>query len=418
MPTLQEWQQALTVPRYIRVESSPSLIQRIEQRLTRRDADRISLGKQLVPRKAVVSAVPTFAPQRDIPIVPQYLLQRLSVVTTPAVENLADICSWWAYFRYLWAFDIPVPGGVRPLRLSQAARDIDFHQKALLSDQMGIAFTAVLLGDYLDAPLAADVSVAMRDPMWPIELQFESSPDYLFFDNTQTNLFVVECKGTQTTPTASFDQICRGIEQVPSLLFTDGRTPPSLVVATLLSIDNTRVYVVDPPGDDELPSDHPEKPERLDERRWRVRDDKAFATATKLISEAKLLSYAGADSAASARLERARALPEQTGRPAERETEINQNEFGTFIGVRQAVAVKDRVNVEVFQALDNQVFQAILSEDSQRLTEELRDFRGRTAATSQAEPSQPLVISHDQNSLTVKTTGPDGTLLEVRVSTP
>jgi hypothetical protein len=418
MPTLQEWQQALTVPRYVPVESSPSLIQRVEQRLNRRDADRVRRGKQLEPRKAVITAVPTFAPQRDIPVVPQYLLQRLSVVTTPAVENLADICSWWAYFRYLWAFEIPVLGGIGSLRLSQAARNIDFHQKALLSDQMGIAMTAVLLGDYLGAPLAADVSVAMRDPMWPIDLQFESSPDYLFFDNTQTNLFVVECKGSQTTRAASLDQICRGTEQVPSLVFTDGRTPPSLVVSTLLSADETRVFVIDPPGDEERPSDYPEKPERLDERRWRVRDDKAFASAARLISEAKLLSYAGADAAASTRLERARALPERAGRPAERETEVNQNEFGTFTGVRQFVAVKDRVNVEVFQALDNQVFEAILSEDSERLTEEIRDFRDRTAAASQDEPSQPIVISHDQNSLTVKTAGPDGSLLEVRVSTP
>ena len=418
MPTLQEWQQALTIPRYVRVESSPDLIHRINQRLHRRDADRIRRGKPLEPRKAVVSAVPTFAPQRDIPIVPQYLLQRLSVVTTPAIENLVDICSWWAYFRYLWAFDIPVPRGVSSLRLSQAARDIDFHQKGLLSDQIGIGVTAVLLGDYLGAPLAADVSVAMRDPSWPIGLQFESSPDYLFFDNTQTNLFVVECKGSQTTRAASLDQICRGTEQVPSLVFTDGRTPPSLVVATLLSTDDTRVYVVDPPGDETSDSDYPEKPERLDERRWRVRDDRAFAEATRLISEAKLLSYAGADAAASARLERARALPERAGRPAERQRHVDQNEFGTFTGVRQTVGVKDRVNVEVFQALDNEVFEAILSEDPHRLTEEIRDFRSRTAAASPDQPSQPIAVSHDQNTLTVKTAGPDGSLLEVRVSTP
>lgn len=417
MPTLQEWQQALTVPRYVRVESSQSLINSVEARLNKRDADRIKRGKPVEPRKAI-SVVPTFDPQRNIPIVPQYLLHRLSVVTTPAVENLADICSWWAYFRYLWAFDIPVSAGIRPLRLSTAAREIDFHQKALLSDQIGVGVCAVLLGDYLDAPLAADVSVAMKDPTWPIDLQFESSPDYLFFDSTQTNLFIVECKGAQTTRAASLDQICRGTEQVPSLVFTDGRTPPSLVVATLLSSDNTRVYIIDPPGDQELPGDYPEKPQRIDERRWRVRDDKAFANATKLISEAKLLSYAGADVAAFARLERARALPPRIGRPAERQTEIKQNEFGTFTGVRQSIAVRDRVNVEVFQALDNEVFDSIISEDPERLTEEIRNFKARTAAASPDESPQPMVMSHSPTSLVVKTAGPDGSLLEMRISTP
>ena len=85
------------------------------------------------------------------------------------------------------------------LRLSEAARNIDFHQKGLLSDQIGVGMAAILLGTYLHAPFAADVSVAMSDPAWPIDLQYDTSPDYLFFDTPQTSLFVVECKGTQTT---------------------------------------------------------------------------------------------------------------------------------------------------------------------------------------------------------------------------
>jgi hypothetical protein len=279
--------------------------------------------------------------------------------------------------------------------------------------------TAVLMGDYLSAPRAADVSVAMKDPTWPIDLQFGSSPDYLFFDDTQTNLFIVECKGTQTTRSASLDQICRGTEQVPSLLFTDGRTPPSLIVATLLSSDGTRVFIIDPPGDEDIPPDHSEKPERLDRRRWKVRDDKAFATATRLISEAKLLSYAGADEAASARLDRARALPEMARRPLARETEIRENEFGTFTGVRQSIPVKDRVDIEVFQALDRVIHDAILSDDSQRVTHEIDNFRGRTEVTvGEIEKRQPVLVTEAPNSVTVRSAGPDGSLLEVRVSAP
>src|SRR5438034_22244 len=120
MPTLQEWEQALTIPRRVRVESSPRLIQQVEQRLLRRDSERQRRGKQIAPRKNFLSGVSFFAPQRDLDIVPLYLLHRLGVVTTPAVENLADICSWWAYFRYLWAFEIPSLGVTgSPLRLSQ-----------------------------------------------------------------------------------------------------------------------------------------------------------------------------------------------------------------------------------------------------------------------------------------------------------
>jgi len=391
----------------------------VEQRLLRRDADRQQRGKQVAPRKTILSHVLAFAPERDLQIIPLYLLQRLGVVTTPAVENLADICSWWAYFRYLWAFDVPAPGTIgSSLRLSQEARNIDFHQKGLLSDQVGVGVAAVLLGDYLNAPFVADVSVAMNDPLWPIDLQFNTSPDYLFFDNSQTNLFIVECKGTQTTRSASLDQLCRGTEQVPSLVFNDGKTPPALIVATLLSDDGTSVFVLDPPGDEDYLGDHLEKPERLSQRRWKVRDDKEFARATRLISQAKLLSYPGADEAAMEKLNQARALPELGRRGAPRRTEINENEFGTFTGVRQTVGVKDRVAVEVFQGLDRVVYDAVISEEPQRLTEEVQRFREIASTAAGVERAQPVNATHDLNSVTVRSAGPDGSLLEVRVPMP
>jgi hypothetical protein len=420
MPTLQEWEQALTIRRRVYVESSPQLIQQVQQRLLKRETERQRQGKQILPRKDVITDVPFFAPQLEIQIEPLYLLQRLGVVTTPAVENLADICSTWAYFRYLWAFEIPRPGTPNPtLRLSPAARNIDFHQKGLLSDQIGVGMAAVLVGDFLSAPLAADVSVAMNDPLWPIDLQFDTSPDYLFFDSNQTTICIVECKGTQTNRSSSLDQLCRGTEQVPSLVFTNGRTPPSLIIATLLEDYQTIVFIIDPPDDEERTSDYLEKPKRIDRRKYHVRDDERFARATRLISEAKLLSYAGADEAAASKLERARALPEGTRRPDERETETRENEFGTFIGVRQPIGVKDRVNVEVFQALDAVVYNAILAEEPERLAAEIRSFQERRAlASREGERTHPVLITHGPDSLSVKTAGPDGSLLEVRVSSP
>lgn len=204
MPTLEEWEQALAAPRQVYVESSTDLIQEVHQQQAKKDAKRQKRGQQIPPRKSALSVAPAFAPEKYIEIVPAYMLHRLGVVTTPAVENLADICSTWAYFRYLWAFEIPSPGTFAPpLRLSGAAKQIDFHQKGLLSDQIGVGMAAILMGDHLNAPLAADVSVAMDDPSWPIDLQYETSPDYLFFDATQTNLFVVECKGTQSSRSES-----------------------------------------------------------------------------------------------------------------------------------------------------------------------------------------------------------------------
>src|SRR5215213_888070 len=367
MPTIQEWLNALTISRRVRVESSPALIQEIQQRQVRKQTERQQRGHPLPSQKLQLMTVSPFAPEAEIDVVPVHLLLRLGVVTTPAVENLADICSTWACFRYLWAFDIPPPGfSNQSLRLSYAARNIDFHQKSLLSDEIGVGMAALLVGAYMNAPLAADVSVAMNDPTWPIDLQSRESPDYLFFDSTQTTIFIVECKGSQTTRAASMDQLRRGTEQVPSLIFTDGRRPPSLIVATLLSSNGTTVFVVDPPSDDESRIEELEKPERTGKREWRVRDDKAFTRATRLISQAKLLSFSGADEAAATKLQRARTEVRRTPRVVPRVTTTSENEFGTFIGVRQRLPMKDRINVDVFQGIERPVYESILAEDMDR----------------------------------------------------
>src|ERR1043166_4633629 len=331
MPTLEEWEQALAAPRRVLVESSLGLLEELRQRRKKNDAKLQQAGQQTPPRKDTLTVVPAFSPEKYLEIIPAYMLNRLGVVTTPAIENLADICSTWAYFRYLWAFEIPLPNVNKPiLRLSQAARQIDFHQKGLLSDQIGVGMAAVLLGTYLDAPLAADVTVAMDDPAWPIELQYDTSPDYLFFNATQTKLFIVECKGTQTSRYSSLEQLCRGTEQVPSLIFTDGRTPPSLVVATCLSRSGTRILVVDPPEDDQ--PKHLERTERVTQREWRVRNDAEFTRATRLIAEAKILSFAGADQAAVSKMERVHKRIPAMPRTEPRESEIREKNFGQLEG--------------------------------------------------------------------------------------
>jgi hypothetical protein len=417
MPTLDEWEGALVTPRRVYVESSPELLHELQQRNAKKDYERQQRGQTILPRKDNLSQVAAFAPNRDLQIVPAYLLHRLGVVTTPAIENLADICSTWAYLRYLWAFEIPPASAVNPdLRLSKAARGIDFHQKGLLSDQIGVGMAAVLLGTYLNAPMAADVSTAIDDPAWPIDLQYATSPDYLFFDSTQANLFVVECKGTQTSRSASLDQLRRGTEQVPSLTFNDGRTPPSLIVATYLSKDATHILIVDPPANDE----HPEKPERVSQREWRVRSDKEFTIAVRQISEAKVLAFAGAYGAAAGKLERARVRVPGAPSSVQPDLVTAENEFGTFRGLRQRVGVKDRFNIDVFQALDAQVYDALVSEDPARTDEELGTFHARSVArTVKLDPEQPIITVHEKGgALVVRSVAPDASLLEVRVSSP
>jgi hypothetical protein len=418
MPTLEEWEQALVTPRRVSVESSLELLAEVERRHVAKDAKRNAAGQAIPPRKGALTPVDEFAPEVVIEIVPAHMLHRLGVATTPPIENLADICSTWAHLRYLWAFEVPPPGATHPpLRLSADARNIDFHQKGLLSDQIGIGMAAMLLGQYLDAPLPVDVSVAMSDPAWPIVQQHDASPDYIFFNSSQTSLFIVECKGTQTSRSNALDQLRRGSEQVPSLTFTDRPNPPSLVVATYLSQDGTRVFVVDPPGDDD-PED-PREYERTSQRDWRVRDSVDFGRATRLISEAKLLTFAGATQMATSKVERARTRSRVGPTILPRELTTTENEFGTFRGMRQSVGTQDRFNVEIFQGLNVDVFDALVAEEPARTDEQLQRFRARARAT-RGDPTQEQPVNNvrEHGGIVVRSAGPDGSLFQIRVVPP
>lgn len=414
MPTLDEWQQALTAPRIVTVESSPELVQELRRLHEWNDQKRTNEGKDITPRKDNLVEVRSFAPEREIEIIPAYLLQRLGVVTTPVVENLADICSSWAYLRYLWAFEMPNPlNPQNRLRLSKEALEIDFHQKALLSDQIGVGVAAVLMGTYFDAPLAVDVSIALGNPLWGLGQQNKSSPDYLFFDATQQNLFVVECKGTQSSRSESLNQLRRGSEQVQSLIFNDRPAPSSFVIATCLTRRGAHVLVVDPPGEDEKKR----RAERMDERSWRISDSSGFSRSSRLFSQAKILAFSGDDALAQRKVEAAEPSI-RTQRRAARRPELVASEFGDLLGVRQPIGVADRMRVEVFQGVARDLHEALIQDDYDRVDAVTREFQQRASHFARLGLNQPIAVSRRGDTLTVQVAGPDGTALEIRVAAP
>lgn len=415
MPTLDEWRQALMVPRRVTVESSEKLVRQVERQHLSNDQRRARRRQVVLPRKHNLTAVSIFAPKAEIEIIPAYLLLRLGVVTTPAVENLVDISSTWAYFRYLWAFEMPRNANlINRLRLSEEALRIDFHQKALLSDQIGVGISAVLMGTYFNAPQALDVSLALRNPQWGAKKRNNLSPDYLFFDSNQTNLFVVECKGTQTPRSVSLSQLRRGTEQVQSLVFSNRPTPPSYVIATCLRSDGTRVLIIDPPGEDEeKPQSEPA--ERINEREWRIHDTARFSRATLLMSQAKMLAFAGDDELSEAKIREAELRIPRRRRQL-RKPEIVENEFGQFRGVRQPINSRDGMRLSVFQGMARNLHEALAVDDRAQIDDITREFRERTNQSGLNELKQPVAVSIAPASLTVRTVGPDGTILEIQVA--
>ncbi len=414
MPTLDEWERALSSPRLVTIESSLQLIADIQEKQVKHDARPVGQRRTTAQRKPQLTPVPGLP--SEILIEPIYLLHRLGVVTTPAVENLADICSSWAYFRYLWGFDLPDGSTRDRLRLSSPALKIDFHQKGLMSDQIGVGMAALIMDALLNAPYAADVSVAMDDPAWPVGLIDDASPDYIFSSADQSIVYVVECKGTRSSRSAAVDQLRRGVEQLPSLIFLDGRPqPPSLVIGTYMSASSVQVYVVDPPSDLVPPQDRPVK---IGAREWKIPDGRVLENAARHVSQAKILAYAGSDGAAITKLEQVSGSTKDFPRITPRELVTDENEFGIFRGIRQQLPARDNMRVEVFQAIYEPLQRAYIEDDVDIISEEVGRLGGLARIGTGGVGGLGFTREQRASSHILRSFASDGTLLEIRLTPP
>ncbi len=414
MPTPLEWANALTTPRLVTIDSSQALLAWIRTRQERHNAGLLARGHPPALPKGPLAVVPQFDPRLTVTLTPMSLLHRLGVITTPVVPNLTDISAVWAYIRYLWAFAPPAGTQTDALRLSDAALGIDFHQKALMSDQIGIGMAAVVMERYFDAPDVADVAVVVDDRVLPVELTNVASPDYLFWNTDRTAYYVVECKGTRCSRSTALQQLRRGTEQVPSLRFTDGREPPmALVIGTRLTEARTEVFVIDPPPDEERPGRVTRQgpKEEIPRERW-ISDSGGFQRDIERVSALKVLGYAGADHIA--RDIAVRKWPRVADVwPTRPKTGIvRANEFGDFFGVQQTLPFPDGVRVEVFQGIGSDVaagYSALDDEDAEV---------GRSAQVRGIRSHEPVHFrTESKDGLGALSVSADGTILEFRIST-
>ena len=412
MPTLNEWMIGLKTPRSITVESSPALLASIQAKREKENARLQVKGRSPAPQKSRLAVVPQFDPWRTAQLAPVHLLHRLGVITTPVVPNLTDICSTWAYIRYLWAFELPDGTPNDPLRLSDAALGIDFHQKGLMSDEIGVGMAAYVMAEYFNVPHAADVDVVVKRKFLPVELVEATSPDYLFFNAEQTIYYVVECKGTRTSRNAAMDQLRRGTEQVPSLTFTDGRQPPTaLVIGTRLTSEGTEVLVVDPPSDEE----QPEHVIKRGPRDWTISDSGEFQRIVGAVSDLKMLRYAAADQAVEDIAKQRWPHIEETWYTRPRPTITRENMFGEFSGVQQTLPFLNGVRVEVFQGIRRGVLTARVAHDAEMERDERKELLGRIRAHDPDHAQQfGLQSTEDADALGVVSVSSDGSMLELR----
>ncbi|MDD2736993.1 MAG: hypothetical protein PHF56_23920 [Desulfuromonadaceae bacterium] len=372
MPTIDEWVQGLVADRKVKVVSSNDLVNKIHEKQNVRILEANRQKKPIPQMKSPVTTVPIFAPHKDITIKPLSLLHSIGVTTTPPIQNLADLSSTWAIIRYIWAFALPTPKQ-NQLRLSDVASDIDFHQKALLSDEVGVGMASYIMANFLGTPNSIDVSLALDDPCWSVQQQYGASPDYIFFDNSRSIIKIVECKGNQTSKALAMDQIRRGTEQLPSIIFNAMPAPDSYVVATHLTSNSVTVYIVDPPGEEKKVSDL-KNVERASAREWQVNSDDLFVKEMTELHHAKILSFAGDDEAAqkkvgdkleSKRNKSTRVMKPESHQPTDR---------GKYVGIRQILPISDDVTIEAFKGLNEELRHLIVDSTAEKAFEFTNKF--------------------------------------------
>jgi hypothetical protein len=142
---------------------------------------------------------------RNFDVAPIELLLALGKATAVPSVALASlrVSSIWAVLRYLWAFE--PPGAGDRLRLSRASEQVVRHQRALLSEQFGIAVAAWLYEtEIAGGPVEIiDAEWATTTPFWRPVLSRQAGPwpDYLMFPRGRgARLTVVECKGNSGSP--------------------------------------------------------------------------------------------------------------------------------------------------------------------------------------------------------------------------
>ena len=407
MPNLEEWQNALDLTREITVNSTDHLAQTVNSRPR-------SNSFHGDPKNA--QRIAQFSPPRTVFIRPAELLYFLGRITTPRSDNLSDLCSTWARIRYIWAFD-PDPG-TQYLKLSNIASGIDFHQKGVLSDEIGIGVAAMLVDRTFQGRNPIDVDVAVRSQNIPgLRYRYRTSPDYLF-EIPNGGYLIVECKGTQSGYNTLLGQLKRGTEQVCSLEIPNNPNILTIVVGTLLSNANTNVYVVDPPNN-----------RGKDDRKRNVIREPEFHKDVINAQLMNLYLYVGVTGrAAELAPEELKGRLQKIIQRYEPPQRVTISEMGEdYIGISQELRLFGDGNlVRVFQGMPESLYLVLEKRDKKQFDIHALEYYDKTRKMAKQsreniryrhvqDEETPSILGKSEKAIKVQVFGRDGTMMMIEV---
>lgn len=409
MPTIAEWQNALNVPRIVRLNATDDLADQVNS---------LPKTRSFKGRPKVATGLSKFSPFQSFLVKPIELLYAMGRITTPRIPNLADLCSTWARIRYIWAFD-PNPRRGQ-LCLSNETRNIDTHQKAVLSDEVGVGMAALILDQFFQAKNPVDVSVVLKSKSIPgLRAIYTTSPDYIF-ETDGGDYIVVECKCTMTGMKGVLKQLKRGTEQVPSLKFKSGAKPLTLVVGTGMTNAGSFVNIIDPPAS--------EAEQDEDSSTIIIADEKEFRQDIKRAQIANFYHYVGAERRALEFDDRALQHSEDFNLDPPNRFRLGEMEEN-YVGVIAQFSLLGVANqISIFQGMPESLYQALTRSRFQDFDEMATAYFKKAQAAfgqvtdrprpgKQTEMNRIVFFSeHTNNSLQDVVFGTDGTILRVEIS--
>jgi hypothetical protein len=267
----------LVEPGWVVVNSDAELAERVRLNAKKLSQARPAYG----PRKAVTE-IPEIHGQ-TVEVTPFELLHEVGRATVfQQREQPRDYQRLWAQLRYCDAFGHGDVGlRTRLLCLTEDALAMRFHHATTQSEYLGIGFAIVMARHVLsvrhpgwtwiavDAEMALDAGFDLpRVRRRPVPRRGTSMrPDYFLLGHradgrrSQTRLVVLESKGTHYGGTA-VKQMGKAAFQLDSVRI-GAKTPPGLMVATVLGRSRIVVNMLDPDGGIDLWDGDSE---RVDER--------------------------------------------------------------------------------------------------------------------------------------------------------
>jgi len=354
------------------------------------------------------------------------LMHTLSLAYSAPVPTPCSIAQRWALLRYFWAFEKSNDGG---LALSPAVEKMSTRQKALLAEDLGIAFTQTVIErvvpapvdgwQFVDGQLAIGASQVAGVPL--VQAEHGGSPDYFFFGGSADELQVLAVEAKGTTGTRWAQQVRHAARQLTCVSLENGGhgetlLPPGFVVSVAPKSGSLLVRVFDPEGD----WSGPIRAGKLEDRKASVRrnangtssvmDGELFRRDLVDLAAAKVLSYAGEFESAMVRLPQGLrvsrdAIELGVGSPLDRR--VVSTEVGEFHGVALRFQVSGGIAIEAFYGAQMSVLEGLREPDPEAGLEAIRAFgvgKSSVAELGLAESNESVVTSY----------GVDGTLLQVR----